>query len=340
MSLHRHEAGRSLRKGLLTACLLALGSGCKGLEATAPAKPPSAGAAGGLTAVAFVDGLRILGDASGRVRLDSETAPPRWLAAHSGPVRFVGRWSPSKHGEAGPWVYATASHDGTVAFFDEALNVVSRHRLPDAHLNAATAYGDRVAVAADRGLVAMFGPTGLVWSRTGLHGAAAYAVVFSIDGAELVAGGMDGHVSRLRVTDGVSLGEHPSGGAWITAMVHGVEGLYVGRADGSLQMVNPLDGVVLRELEPQNAAVRACLLTPTILVCGAEDGGLSACDRHTKAACTMLQTHAPVRALATARDQIVVAGADGRLRVYGAVGATLTLRQTEQPWDTTKTSND
>jgi WD40 repeat protein len=275
----------------------------------------------GITALAALPGGRLaIGDATGRVFVQSLTAldaaPATWWAAHDAAIRRT--WSLGEDG------LATASADGSVGRWGLDGAPRGRLRLPEAHLNDAVPHAGEstVYVAADRGSVARLCDPEPCWQHLGVHGAAAYAVAFSPDGAHLATGGMDGHVALRDPLTGERSAQWRVSPGWVTALAWTPAGLFVGDNGGRVVFVpggNP-------EAATSTAAVSTAPVTQLLahgalgdhLVAGAEDGTVAMLQvaGPTVSVAMKLRAGAPVRALAFASGTLFAGCADGLVRRF------------------------
>ncbi len=275
----------------------------------------------GITALAVLPGRRLaVGDATGRVFvrvLDApDEAPVTWWAAHDAAIRRM--WSLGDDG------LATASADGSVGRW--ALDGTSRGRLrlPEAHLNDAVPHvGEgNVYVAADRGSIARLCDPEPCWQHLGVHGAAAYAVAFSPDGAQLATGGMDGHVALRDPLTGERSAQWRVSPGWVTALAWTPAGLFVGDNGGRVAFIaggDPEAAPVV--VSPGTAPVTLLLAHGPLggrVVAGAEDGTLTVLTARNGGleVAARAETGAPVRALAASETKLFIGGADGIVRRF------------------------
>ena len=292
------------------------------LPEVAPAAdaPPSARVPGfrrmtGVTALAMLDG-RVLaeGDATGRIALHDLTspdAPTHWWAAHDAAVRRI--WGLEGGG------LASASADGSVGLWSADGSPRRRLRLPESHLNDAVPHAGEptVYVAADRGSVARLCDPEPCWRHLGVHGAAAFAVVFSPDGARLATGGMDGQLGLRDPTTGERVAQWRVGPGWVTALAWTAEGLFVGDNGGKVRFVPGGSPEATPEvLEAGTGPVLALLAKGGVLLAGTADGSLARFDLADRRRRAQVATGSPVRALATDADTVYTGCADGSIRRY------------------------
>lgn len=265
---------------------------------------------GRATALYVSDVHLVSGDEHGLVvvRAVDGAIQDAWVA-HEAAVRRVAPFD-------GGWF--TASADGTVASWSAEGRVRWRRRLREFGLNDAVVLPDGgVVVVAERGTVARLDADGTRWKHAGVHGRAAFAVALAPDGGRVVTGGADG-VTRVwdAATGALQLEEPPRTG-WVTDLLWLPGGRFALGTDNAITR----DGAAFASA-PGRDPVALVTLGEDLLY-GSEDGKLRRIGRHLSAAEVVVDTGAPVLALAAHRDQAWTGGGDDAVRQWDVTNGAL-----------------
>ncbi|MCB9534911.1 MAG: PQQ-binding-like beta-propeller repeat protein [Myxococcales bacterium] len=246
-------------------------------------------------------GLVVVRDLDGTVR-------DAWVA-HEAAVRRV---APLEGG------WFTVSADGTVAAWSAEGRVRWRRRLPDFGLNDGVVLPDGgVVVVAERGTVARLDADGVAWRHAGVHGRAAFAVARSPAGHRVVTGGADGVVRVWDAQSGALKIEEPQRTGWVTDLLWLPAGRYALGTDNHVT----LDGAPFARAPGRDPV--ALVPLGADLLYGCEDGTLRRIGRQLSAAHVVVDTGAPVLALAARGDHVWTGGGDGAVRQWDVTNGAL-----------------
>ncbi len=265
---------------------------------------------GRATALYVDDAHLVSGDEHGLVVVrDGAGAIEQSWVAHAGAIRRV---APLEGG------WFTVSADGSVAAWTADGRVRWRRRLPEFGLNDGVALPEGgVVVVAERGTVARLDADGVRWRHAGVHGRAAFAVAASPDASRVATGGADGAVRVWNAGTGDLEHEEPPRTGWVTDLLWLAAGRFALSTDNRVT----LDGAPFARA-PGRDPVALVPLGEDLLY-GSEDGKLRRIGRQLSAVEVVVDTGAPVLALAARGDHAWTGGGDDAVRQWDVTNGAL-----------------